>query len=74
MTETFTITDPNGDHRAEGLAAVEVSDTIRPWFPEAPVEVAAAVERLGETLAVGSPEAYGLAEYLGLRVESDGPA
>jgi hypothetical protein len=66
----FVITDTAG---TSGTAVVgdarEIADTIRPWYPEAPAEVLAAVDDLQAAILAGHPRQYDQAVFLALTVE-----
>lgn len=64
-----TVTEEIGEGRSATVDRSEVADTIRPWFPEAPPEVVAAIDDLQVRL---NRHEYldGLDEYLALRVET----
>jgi hypothetical protein len=64
------ITDPNGG-RSATVDQCDVAATIRPWFPDAPAEVADAVDRL--QLAIDRGETRdGWETYLGITVRTAG--
>jgi hypothetical protein len=54
-----------------GVAVVDhrdVADTIRPWYPEAPADVAKAIDDLQVAINRGDPAQHGLAEFLAVSV------
>lgn len=54
----YTITDNNADNTATGTVDGLI-DCVRAWFPEAPDEVTAAIEKLRTALTANQPyEAY----------------
>lgn len=73
MTTTYTITDEHADQRTESVSRLDVCDTLRGWFDEAPLEVRKTAQDLGERLERDGrddwSEAQGLAVYLGLQLE-----
>jgi hypothetical protein len=65
---TFTITDELTGYRAEHVAADDIADTLRDWYPAAEAEVQQVIDELQAKVRAG--EHYGSAEtYLGIRVE-----
>lgn len=63
-----TITDTAGTSGATTVEAHDIAETIRPWYPEAPAEVVAAVDDLERAVLRGE-DAGALTEYLGVTVE-----
>lgn len=66
---TFTITDElNTDNRAEHVAADDIADAIRGWFPADELEAQRVIDELQAKVRAG--EYSGSEEqYLGIRVE-----
>lgn len=64
---TYTITDTITGQSVT-CATYDVADAIRGWFPEAPADVAEAIENLQDALLRGAYEGD-YAEYLAVRVE-----
>lgn len=72
----ITVTDHSTDH-IETMDAADLAETIRPWFPGAPVDIDDAINRLqAAVLASDEGERYkarALAEYLHIEIdEHDG--
>lgn len=65
---TFTITDELSGNRAEHVAADDIADTIRDWYPADEAEVQQVIDELQAKVRAG--EYHGDEEtYLGIRVE-----
>lgn len=65
-TATYTITDDYTGDTVTGTAR-DIEDTIREWFPEAPVEVTEALDTPVLSLRAGRPDANAAAA-LGLTI------
>jgi hypothetical protein len=66
----YLITDTAGTSGPTVVAdAHQIADTIRPWYPDAPAEVLAAVDDLEAAILADHPRAYDLAVFLALTVE-----
>lgn len=71
-TIMLTITEPATGQTAT-VTHDQIADTIRPWYPDAPAEIAEAIDGLQAAWTPGSSTAHeqdALATYLDLRVET----
>ena len=66
----YVITDNAGTSGTAVVAgARDIADTIRPWYPDAPAEVLAAVDDLEAAILADHPRQYDVAAFLALTVD-----
>lgn len=63
----YEITDTAGTSGAVTVEAYDVADAIRPWYPEAPSEVADAIDELQDRLLRGQ-DTGAITEYLSVTI------
>jgi hypothetical protein len=63
----ITVTDTAGTSGSATIESFDLADTIRPWYPEAPAEVLAAVDELQDAVNSGVDQ-EGLTAYLALSI------